>query len=82
MRIVLSDFMSLDGVVQAPGGRDEDRDGGFAHGGWCTRSSTPTYGSGVRGGGGRSDGLLFGRRTYEGMAVAGPIRRAIPSPTT
>ena len=34
MRIILCDFMSLDGVVQAPGGPDEDRDGGFAHGGW------------------------------------------------
>ncbi len=31
MRIVLSDFLSLDGVVQAPGGRKEDTDGGFAH---------------------------------------------------
>ena len=34
MRIVISDFMSLDGVVQAPGGPREDTDGGFAHGGW------------------------------------------------
>lgn len=34
MRIIVSDFMSLDGVVQAPGGREEDTDGGFAHGGW------------------------------------------------
>ena len=32
MQIILSDFMSLDGVVQAPGGREEDTDGGFAHG--------------------------------------------------
>ncbi len=34
MRIVLSDFMSLDGVVQAPGGPGEDTDDGSAHGGW------------------------------------------------
>ena len=34
MRIVVIEFMSLDGVVQAPGGPDEDTDGGFAHGGW------------------------------------------------
>ena len=34
MRIVIIEFMSLDGVVQAPGGADEDTDGGFAHGGW------------------------------------------------
>ena len=37
MRIILSDFMSLDGVVQAPGGTEEDTDGGFAHGGWSMR---------------------------------------------
>ena len=34
MRIVVSEFISLDGVVQAPGGREEDTDGGFQHGGW------------------------------------------------
>ena len=34
MRVVVNEFMSLDGVVQAPGGKEEDTDGGFAHGGW------------------------------------------------
>ena len=34
MRIVISEFISLDGVVQAPGGAEEDTDGGFTHGGW------------------------------------------------
>ena len=34
MRVVVNEFISLDGVVQAPGGPDEDTDGGFAHGGW------------------------------------------------
>ena len=34
MRIILSEFISLDGVVQAPGGPDEDTDGEFQHGGW------------------------------------------------
>ena len=34
MRVVVYEFMSLDGVVQAPGGPEEDTDGGFAHGGW------------------------------------------------
>ena len=34
MSIAVTEFISLDGVVQAPGGPEEDRDGGFAHGGW------------------------------------------------
>ena len=33
-KIVVSEFMSLDGVMQAPGGKDEDTEGGFTHGGW------------------------------------------------
>jgi len=34
MRTIISEFMSIDGVVQAPGGPEEDTDGGFRHGGW------------------------------------------------
>src|SRR4029450_10399977 len=33
-KLIVSEFVSLDGVMQAPGGKDEDRDGGFEHGGW------------------------------------------------
>jgi hypothetical protein len=33
-KLIVSEFVSLDGVIQAPGGKDEDRDGGFEHGGW------------------------------------------------
>ena len=35
--LIVHEFISLDGVVQAPGGKDEDRDGGFAHGGWTMK---------------------------------------------
>jgi dihydrofolate reductase len=75
VRIVISEFMSLDGVVQAPGGVDEDRDGGFAHGGW----SHPFFDPAVMGGFigeemAQTDALLFGRRTWQSMAAAWPER--------
>lgn len=79
MRIVISEFMSLDGVVQAPGGPDEDTDGGFAHGGW----THPFFDPEVVGGAfddalGKADALLFGRRTWQAMAGAWPERAGDP----
>src|SRR3954470_22801035 len=79
MPIVISDFMSLDGVVQAPGGADEDTDGGFAHGGW----SAPYFDEQVMGAAigeamGTTDALLFGRRTWQTMAAAWPARAGDP----
>ncbi|WP_030562576.1 dihydrofolate reductase family protein [Streptomyces aureocirculatus] len=79
MRIVVSQFTSLDGVVQAPGGPDEDTDGGFAHGGW----SHPYFDAEVVGGAfddalSTADGLLFGRRTWRTMAGAWPERGGDP----
>lgn len=75
MRIVITEFMSLDGVVQAPGGPDEDRDGGFAHGGWTGAFFDPE----VVGGAwtdslATADALLYGRRTWQTMAAAWPGR--------
>ena len=79
MDIILIDFMTLDGVVQAPGGAEEDTDGGFAHGGW----SHPYFDVEVMGPLiddllQRSDALLFGRRTWQGMAAAWPDRAGDP----
>ena len=79
MRIVISEFISLDGVVQAPGGADEDTDGGFAHGGW----SHPFFDPEVMGGAfndalSNADALLFGRRTWQTMAAAWPERAGDP----
>jgi dihydrofolate reductase len=79
MRIILSDFMSLDGVVQAPGGREEDTDGGFAHGGWSMPYFDPeTMGSVFDEGMKATDALLFGRRTWQTMAAAWPERAGDP----
>ena len=79
MRIVVIEFISLDGVVQAPGGPDEDTDGGFAHGGW----SHPFFDPDVVGGAFTdaltgAEALLFGRRTWQSMAVAWPERAGDP----
>ena len=64
-KVIVNEFMSLDGVVQAPGAPDEDRSGGFEHGGWHLRyfddlSRRRVLESIVEAG-----GFLLGRRTYE-----------------
>ncbi|MBD9722033.1 dihydrofolate reductase family protein [Streptomyces caniscabiei] len=79
MRIVICEFMSLDGVVQAPGGADEDTEGGFAHGGW----THPFFDPEVVGGAWdaalkKADALLYGRRTWKAMAGAWPDRAGDP----
>jgi dihydrofolate reductase len=79
MRVVVNEFMSLDGVVQAPGGPDEDTDGGFAHGGWSHPYFDPeVMGPAIAEGMETADALVFGRRTWEGMAAAWPERAGDP----
>lgn len=79
MRIVVTAFMSLDGVVQAPGGPEEDRDGGFEHGGWSMPYFDPEMmGPVVSNGMLKVDALLFGRRTYEAMAASWPEQEGDP----
>ncbi|MFF2031579.1 dihydrofolate reductase family protein [Arthrobacter sp. NPDC058192] len=63
--IVVQAFITLDGVVQAGGGPDEDRDNGFEYGGWQTWYNAPEVGDLVRGWEDRTEALLLGRRTYE-----------------
>lgn len=75
MRIVISEFMSLDGVVQAPGGPEEDTDGGFEHGGWSMPYFDPeAMGPVLDEVMGQTEALLFGRRTWSTMAAAWPDR--------
>jgi dihydrofolate reductase len=86
-KLIVSEFVSLDGVMQAPGGKDEDRDGGFEHGGW----TLPYWHDDI----GRSffalmedcDAFLLGRRTYvthaeafEPMAPGDPFGDAMNAP--
>jgi dihydrofolate reductase len=79
MRIVLSDFMSLDGVVQAPGGPEEDTDGGFRHGGWSHPFfDVEAMGAAIGEVMESTEALLFGRRTWQTMAGAWPDRAGDP----
>src|SRR4051812_31065497 len=79
MRIVISEFISLDGVVQAPGGPDEDTDGGFRHGGWSMPFFDPeVMGPIITETSQRADALLYGRRTWQVMAGAWPARAGDP----
>jgi dihydrofolate reductase len=72
-KVIVNEFLSLDGVAQAPGGAEEDTDGGFAHGGWHMQymEDEPTQQwvlrSIVEAG-----GFLLGRRTYEIFAAFWP----------
>jgi len=75
MRVVVSEFTSLDGVVQAPGGPAEDTSGGFRHGGWSMPYFDPkVMGSILNEIVERSDALLQGARTYRVSATAWPGR--------
>ena len=64
-RLIVTEFMTLDGVAQAPGGRDEDAEDGFAHGGWQAPVSDPASGEVMFEQARTMDALLLGRRTYE-----------------
>ena len=71
-KVLVDEWMALDGVVQAPGAPDEDTTGGFQHGGWhlryfddISRNWVLTYLN-------EAGGFLFGRRTYEGFAAHWP----------
>lgn len=65
MKLCVQTFLTFDGVMQAPGGPDEDRDGDFAYGGWLSPFWSEQAGAVVDESLERLDALLLGRRTYE-----------------
>jgi dihydrofolate reductase len=64
-RFVVTEFLTLDGVMQAPGAPNEDHDGDFDHGGWQMSYFDDMFGEYVMAGIRTAGGLLLGRRTYD-----------------
>jgi dihydrofolate reductase len=64
-KLVVSEFLSLDGVMQAPGLPDEDPEGGFKHGGWQQAYFDEQVGDAIRRMIALADAMLLGRRTYD-----------------
>jgi dihydrofolate reductase len=77
-RVIVITNVTLDGVMQAPGRPDEDRRGGFAHGGWATPFAAMGQASASMA---NSGALLLGRRTYEDFYSVWPKRKDSPFST-
>jgi dihydrofolate reductase len=69
-KLIVSEFVTLDGVMQAPGGKDEDRDGGFEYGGWTVPYWHDDIGLAFDALMKNTDAFLLGRRTYVTHAEA------------
>ncbi len=75
-KVIVLEHISLDGVIQAPGGPDEDTSGGFAHGGWIAPYSDPVLGTALRRQMNLPFDLLLGRKTFEIWAPYWPHHAA------
>jgi dihydrofolate reductase len=71
-KLVVGTFITMDGVMQAPGGPNEDRDGGFQHGGWLVPYFDEQFGASMDAWTKRAGALLLGRKTYEMFAASWP----------
>jgi len=78
MKVVAVEHLTLDGVMQAPGRPDEDRRGGFAHGGWAQPDNDEVMAKAMGEGMANGGALLFGRRTYEDFYAVWPNQRDNP----
>jgi dihydrofolate reductase len=72
-KLVVGAFLSLDGVMQAPGGPDEDREGGYDHGGWTAPHFDDQLGQIMTDLVSRASALLLGRKTYDVFAASWPL---------
>jgi dihydrofolate reductase len=78
-KLSVIDFLSLDGVMQAPGQPDEDTEGGFKHGGWALPYHDEGLAESVADSMAATDAYLFGRKTYDNFAAYWPTApRDIP----
>jgi dihydrofolate reductase len=77
-KIVVTNHLTLDGVMQAPGRPDEDRRGSFEHGGWAVANTDSVMMNAMGQGMSQAGPLLFGRRTYEDFAAVWPGRTDNP----
>jgi dihydrofolate reductase len=75
-KLMVTTFVSLDGVMQAPGGSDEDRDGGFEHGGWAVPHFDQRMIQLMTTLTSRAGALLIGRKTYDIFAATWPPAEA------
>lgn len=80
-KLVVFESITLDGVMQAPGRPDDDRRGGFEHGGWAAPYADPALGRMATEGAAAGTVLLFGRRTYEDFYRVWPSAPQ-PNPVT
>jgi dihydrofolate reductase len=71
-KLVVGTFLTLDGVMQAPGGPNEDREGGFRHGGWLVPYFDQKFGEIMTEWTKRAGAFLIGRKTYEIFAASWP----------
>ncbi len=83
-KLIVAEFITLDGVIQAPGGADEDTDGGFVHGGWTGPYWHDDIGAHFFETFSKADALLLGRKTwqihggaFEPMAESDPFASAM-----